>query len=190
MTSKPIIKMFRDAWADLLEESGLPPALSPDKPQDFAPNEGAKAQLYAMQQLADALMVSPGFTGHITANDEGGLSLTVARKDVSLIIPFECRSIDPETVAEFEDVKERFFYTPDTIPTGFTVFAHPSQTKGFAHNFAEAVMDNRKNWHDMTREDEMKNTKELIVSILADKVKASLQTQAALDYLETIKPKL
>lgn len=187
MTNKSAKALFEQAWAERFEELGISPAPSLDRQEDFVVSEGEKSQLRAMQKLADYFMASPGFTGLITQNGKSGLALVIARGDVDLVLPFECRDLDPEYT---EEMKERFFFPRDTAPAGYTSFTSTSSAKDFASSFAEAATDERKGWHDMTDEQDAENIKELIVAILADKVAAVMRTRASLDFIQTIKPRI
>lgn len=187
MTSKSAGRMFRDAWNDRFEEIGISPPPGMDDPKTFALQDGEKAQLQAMQNLANFFMASPGFTARIAAHKNGGLSLVVAHGDVELALPFECRSLDPDYAKEMGG---KFSYPSEITPTGYTAFSSSIKTDGFAASFADSASEGRQNWHDMTGESNFEDIKELVVAVLADKVAAALHAQAALNFLETIKPKL
>ncbi len=188
MANKSAKSLFEQAWTERFEEElGISPAPSMDAPSGFSLDAGAKEQLRAMQKLADFFMASPGFTGRIVEQEEKGLALVIARGDVSLAIPFVCKATDPEYDSALND---RFFHNTNEMPAGYTIFYRDTHPHSFAAVFAEAVSEEKKNRHDMTREADMDYVKEQLAATLVDKVAASLRTRAAMDFIETIKPRL
>lgn len=170
--------LFKQVWVDVHDqEYGVTPGSSPDEP-DAALSEEEKAQLHAMQKLADFFTASPGFMGKIEKNEAGGLSLIVSRNDVSINVPFACFAIHPDV----GNPSTLFTEEPEIRPTGYTVFS----IAGAESNLDEIGDD----WYDMTQTAFVEKAKANILWTLADKVKTTLHTNAALRFIETIKPRI